>query len=222
MHIRTDRPFVLTGLATVATALAITSSGIEPAQISPPRLLAESVSVQLQALAVSSEVSIAAPSTAPTAASVATPDVVLTDVIKAALSVAATVAWFVAFPVTLPTTVVVGGLLSLYSNLIRLLPPVIDPFVGIGLFFTLPGNLLRASFTTLGYSLGLIEPSPPSAINAAKPTLAKSSSVGARKRSARIAAANQVRVLPARSAKKASATRGLKTETRSVAHGRRP
>lgn len=132
----TVRPIAVAGIATLVTAVTITGSQVRPVEISPPRLLAESV--QLQALAE--------------------PGQILTDAVKAALSVAATVGWFVAFPITLPGSLIYGAVVSLWASMFRLERyPTIDPTAGLTTFFAVPEYLLQSSFTALGISLGLIE-----------------------------------------------------------------
>lgn len=138
MQSLTIRPTAVTGIAALVAAATITGSGAQPAEISPPRLLAATTSIHLTALAE--------------------PGQILTDVVKAALSVAATVGWFAAFPITLPGSLVYGALVSLWASMFRLERyPTIDPTAGLKTFFAVPEYLLQTSFTALGISLGLIE-----------------------------------------------------------------
>lgn len=137
----TARPLAVAGIATLVTAVTITGSRVRPVEISPPRLLAESVQLQ----------TFSTPKAAATAAAIADPGQILTNAVEAAVALAAATAWFIAFPITLPVSLVLGQAFTTV------------PFAGILqsgpiLFFGIPALLVSSTVNQLALSLGLNSP----------------------------------------------------------------
>lgn len=132
----------IAGCAATCATLAFTSIGVPPAQ--HPRIA--QTSVQLQA------------------ASVGTPEEILTALGNAAVAIVGAAAWFAAFPITIPASVGFALWADTFRNAgfptLRL-----DELIGSGLqvFVSLPTNSVQNAFTQLGQSLGLISPQVASA-----------------------------------------------------------
>lgn len=187
----TARPLAVAGIATLVTAVTITGSRVRPVEISPPRLLAESVQLQ----------TFSTPKAAATAAAIADPGQILTNAVEAAVALAAATAWFIAFPITLPVSLVLGQAFTTV------------PFAGILqsgpiLFFGIPALLVSSTVNQLALSLGLNSP-----FSAAS----RAGAAGvARKPATATAAINTARSVSARAAKNPAAAASAQITQRSA------
>lgn len=155
---------------TVAAAVAVL---LGPVAVPPDHVAAatriEAISVQLQAAVVGTALDAdlrggsANPAAVDPASSVASATVDPVDVIAKAGTLIAAVAgaalWFVAFPVTLPASMLMGAWAAVAMSLLSGGGDTgIDKALtyGLGLFLTLPVQLVETAATDFGRSLGLI------------------------------------------------------------------
>ncbi len=139
MRISEARNPATAGSAAICAALALTSIGVHPVEQATQQIRVVHTTVQLQA------------------ASVGSPEEILTNLANAAITTVGAAAWFAAFPVTVPASIGIAWAIDAFRNAgfptLRL-----DELLGSGLqvFVSLPTYAVQNAFTALGQSIGLI------------------------------------------------------------------